>query len=260
MIPKKCISALINARCILPPETWQEILKSISASTSFDDGFSINQVLSGVSNPDAVWLLRKAFQNKGMLSFKQFVAVVATVDAITDLAPHNIEILWSGPANGIFPVRRFDQVLYDLIQEASQRILLVTFAAAKIDLLCNHLQSALHKGVGVALVLEATTESEGQLSFDAIHAFRPIVMQGCQVYYWPLEKRERNPRGKPGKLHAKCAVIDSQAIIGSANLTDDAFNRNLELGLLLRDTVTTDQIFNHFMALIEKRVLTKISL
>ena len=260
MIPSECISALIRARSILPLETWREILKAISASTSLEDNSSIDNVLSTVSNPDAVWLLKEAFQSKGMLSSEQFIAVFAAVDAMADSAPHNLEILWSGPANGIFPVRRFDQVLYDLIQKASERIFLVTFAAAKVDRLCNHLSSALHKGVTVALVLEASTESEGQLSFDAIHAFRPIVAQGCQVYYWPLENRDRNPAGRPGKLHAKCAIVDSQAIIGSANLTDDAFNRNLELGLLLRDPITTDQMFNHFKALIEARVLIQISL
>ena len=31
------------------------------------------------------------------------------------------------------------------------------------------------------------------------------------------------------KLHAKAAVIDKQALLSSANLTDDAFLRNLEL-------------------------------
>jgi phosphatidylserine/phosphatidylglycerophosphate/cardiolipin synthase-like enzyme len=35
-----------------------------------------------------------------------------------------------------------------------------------------------------------------------------------------------------GKLHAKAAVIDKQALLSSANLTDDAFLRNLELGVL----------------------------
>jgi hypothetical protein len=46
-------------------------------------------------------------------------------------------------------------------------------------------------------------------------------------------QRELNANGKPGKLHAKAALVDGQALISSANLTDDAFNRNLELGALL---------------------------
>ena len=35
--------------------------------------------------------------------------------------------------------------------------------------------------------------------------------------------------GRPGKLHVKCAIVDDVALVGSANLTDDAFNRNMEL-------------------------------
>lgn len=167
----------------------------------------------------------------------------------------NLEILWSGPASGLFPVRRFDQVLYDLIQTSTERILLVTFAATKINLLCSQLEIALEKDIPISLILEAEAESEGQLSYDAIHAFSPVISKGCKVYYWPLEKRERNPSGRPGKLHAKCAVVDSKSIIGSANFTDDAFNRNLELGLLMNEPATADQIYNHFKTLIDNNVL-----
>jgi len=46
---------------------------------------------------------------------------------------------------------------------------------------------------------------------------------------------QRNQSGRPGKLHAKFAVIDDAALVSSANLTDDAFNRNLEIGVMIRD-------------------------
>jgi phosphatidylserine/phosphatidylglycerophosphate/cardiolipin synthase-like enzyme len=41
--------------------------------------------------------------------------------------------------------------------------------------------------------------------------------------------------GRPGKLHAKVALVDDFVLVSSANLTDDAFNRNLEVGVLLRN-------------------------
>jgi phosphatidylserine/phosphatidylglycerophosphate/cardiolipin synthase-like enzyme len=44
----------------------------------------------------------------------------------------------------------------------------------------------------------------------------------------PWDKRERNQAGRLGKLHAKAAVIDDTVVISSANLTYDAFNRNLK--------------------------------
>ena len=79
----------------------------------------------------------------------------------------------------------------------------------------------------IRLILEFEQSSEGQLSYDAIKAFPPALTSAAEIYYWPVEKRERNQAGRPGKLHAKVAIVDDTALVSSANLTDDAFNRNL---------------------------------
>ena len=62
----------------------------------------------------------------------------------------------------------------------------------------------------------------------------------------------------PGKLHVKCAVVDGTALVGSGNLTDDAFNRNMELGLAVNDGATADAIYDHFMALAERGELRRV--
>jgi len=59
------------------------------------------------------------------------------------------------------------------------------------------------------------------LSMDALNAFPQVICQHAQIYCWPLDKRERNTSGRPGKLHAKVAVVDDRAVFSSANLTDD---------------------------------------
>jgi len=85
---------------------------------------------------------------------------------------------------------------------------------------------------------------------DALKAFPAALRQKAKIYYWPLEERERNALGHPGKLHAKVAIIDDQAVLSSANLTDDAFNRNLELGALLssgRDHSATSRALRQSM-------------
>ncbi|MFC1972249.1 phospholipase D-like domain-containing protein [Chloroflexota bacterium] len=86
---------------------------------------------------------------------------------------------------------------------------------------------------------------------------------GCdktQILYWPNEKRNRNDFGRPGKLHAKCAVVDNIGIVGSANLTDDAFNRNMELGVLLREEGLVQELISHFSELYQSGVLKDINL
>src|SRR5437879_126749 len=83
-------------------------------------------------------------------------------------AEQHIELLWAGPAPaGQIPARRIDQTLYDLISNAKQEILLVTFAAAKIARLAGALWEAAQRGVKIRLILEFEQSSEGQLSYDA---------------------------------------------------------------------------------------------
>jgi len=60
--------------------------------------------------------------------------------------------------------------------QASQRILLVTFAAHRIERLCGCLHGALSRRVSLTLVLEAEQESEGQLSQRTICLFLHL---GC---------------------------------------------------------------------------------
>ena len=102
-----------------------------------------------------------------------------------------------------------------------------------VDRLAQQLAKAIRRGVSVTLIFESEAESEGQLTKDAAAAFQELPQKQVHIYYWPLAKRGRNPAGRPGKLHVKCAVIDDTALVGSANLTDDAFNRNMELGVLM---------------------------
>lgn len=166
------------------------------------------------------------------------------------------ELVWSGPSSGILEARRTDQALYDLINGAHKNILLVTYSAAKVSYLQGVLLAADRRGVKISMVLEFEQESGGQLSIDAIAAF-PELASVANIYYWPYEKRERNVAGNPGKLHAKCAVVDESVIIGSANLTEDAFTRNMEIGLLIKRPQLADTIREHFEKLIENGILQR---
>ena len=174
-------------------------------------------------------------------------------------AEQHIELLWSGPspANRI-PARRIDQALYDLIANAKREILLVTFAAAKIERLTGELWKAAQAGVKTRLILEFEQSSEGQLSYDALKAFPAALIHACEIYHWPVEKRERNKAGRPGKLHAKFAIVDDIALVSSANLTDDAFNRNLEVGILVKNAEFLVPAKNYFQSLTSQGTLSQL--
>ena len=84
---------------------------------------------------------------------------------------------------------------------------------------------------------------------------------------WPGEARPRvyyDPRsvaddGPAGVLHAKTVVADGESVfVTSANLTEAAFDRNIELGLLVRDRTLAETAVLHFRTLIERGLLRRL--
>ena len=123
----------------------------------------------------------------------------------------------------------------------------------------DELWKAAQRGVKIRLILEFEDSSEGQLSFDAMKAFPPALIKAVNVYHWPVEKRDRNQAGRPGKLHAKVAIVDDTALISSANLTDDAFNRNLEVGVLIKNTEFLLSTKSYLESLIAEGTLSRLT-
>lgn len=70
------------------------------------------------------------------------------------------------------------------------------------------------------------------------------------VYVWPLEMRPGDPKGNPAALHAKCAVADDAVLlVSSANLTESAFEINMELGVLVRGGDMPRRVAEHWRGL-----------
>lgn len=81
---------------------------------------------------------------------------------------------------------------------------------------------------------------------------------------WPGKRRPAvfyNPKsldidGPSEVLHAKAVVADLESLfVTSANLTEAAFDRNIEMGLLVRDRALALSAVRHFQVLIEKGAL-----
>ena len=159
----------------------------------------------------------------------------------------------SGPVNTLPDTRKTEQVILDLIQNATKNIVLVSFAAYKIPTLAKALHAAIERGVCIRFILESAEDSAGQLNRDAKLAFNSL--SGAIFYHWPVEKRQVNASGKPGKMHAKCAINDDSFFITSANLTNDAFRNNIELGILQQDKKKAEQLLSYFNNLIRNKIL-----
>lgn len=77
-----------------------------------------------------------------------------------------------------------------------------------------------------------------------------------KVYYDPRSVETGSPGGV---LHAKAVVADEESVfITSANLTAAAQDRNIELGLVVRDRALATTTVTHFRTLIEKDLLARL--
>ena len=246
------------------PRSWLEaVCAELRSSQPNTRAETLLQNLPLTHNGDLAYQLSEVVGLAyGVVSWEALSSAIAICTFLRDRwqIEHKTELLWSGPApaNGM-PARRIDQVLYDLIATADKDILLITVAAHKIRRLADVLASASRRGVRVRLVLEFGVQSQFQLSHDALKAFPADLRDKAQIFYWPIEKRELNLFGKPGKLHAKVAVVDKQALLSSANLTDDAFLRNLELGVLFMGGDMPTKLLQHFEHLIAAGTLLRWS-
>ena len=76
---------------------------------------------------------------------------------------------------------------------------------------------------------------------------------GPRVFYDP---RALDLDGPGGVLHAKVVVTDDEAVfVTSANLTEAALDRNIEVGLLVRDRALAASVSAHFQVLIDHGLL-----
>ena len=73
------------------------------------------------------------------------------------------------------------------------------------------------------------------------------------VFYDP---RALDPEARSGVLHAKAVVADDETVfVTSANLTEAALDRNIELGLLVRDRALAASLSTYFSGLIDRGLL-----
>ncbi|MCI0578103.1 MAG: DISARM system phospholipase D-like protein DrmC [Chloroflexi bacterium] len=164
-----------------------------------------------------------------------------------------LELVWTGPDSEIIPLRRTDQALLQLINEAQHTLHIVSFAVYKAQTITTALVSAAHRHVAIAIYLETPNASEGKISFDTIGALGQEIAHHARLYVWPLSKRPATTGGRRGALHAKIALADGRTLlISSANLTEYAMTLNMEMGILVRGGPLPGQVEKHLARLIEQ--------
>lgn len=153
-----------------------------------------------------------------------------------------LDVVWTGPESPVTTTRLTSTVVTHLIDSAQQDLLLVSFATQAEPSIEAALQRASARGVVLTMLLENPTDNPRYSTRAA-----PFPRIRARRLAWPAQNR---PRG--ASIHAKIIVVDRMtALIGSANLTGHAIEKNLECGILLTGGPQPARIADHIIGLVD---------
>jgi phosphatidylserine/phosphatidylglycerophosphate/cardiolipin synthase-like enzyme len=192
-------------------------------------------------------------------------AWIRTVDEAVSRMPHP-DLVWSGPEVAGLPARDTRRVYEELLGSAEHSIWASTYAFFEgpkaFEVLSRRMDAKPELRVTLLLNIERKkrdTTAADQLVRRFADRFWGKDWPGSSrptVFYDPRSLELDHPSGV---LHAKAVVADDEAVfITSANLTEAALDRNIEIGLLVRDRALAASVLSHFRGLIDRGLLTPL--
>ena len=115
MISSELVDRLAEARRRLTAEAWNRLAAGVAALPLGPDPPSVQRTTAVLLNRDAAWILSEALLKAVDATWREIGAAMMAVGHLVGDGRPVTEIIWTGPANSRYPVRRIDQVLYYLI-------------------------------------------------------------------------------------------------------------------------------------------------
>jgi len=214
--------------------------------------------LSFALNEDQLSMLAEAWERAPQMKPDELAAALHAASFTANLSGsrESVEMVWTGPSTQLVPCRHTEQALIQVVESAKKRLFVVSFVAYKVGSIITALQDASAKGVQIEMLLEASKDHGGNIDFDC---FTPLVEQIPAGRFYRWDNDARDDIETKGSVHAKCAVADGKvAFITSANLTGAAMEKNMEVGVLIRNGDLPHRLDRHLRALIQTNVITQI--
>jgi phosphatidylserine/phosphatidylglycerophosphate/cardiolipin synthase-like enzyme len=178
----------------------------------------------------------------------------------------SVDVVWSGPElQGVY-ARDTRRVYEELLSSARRSVWVSTYVFYEgpkaFEVLARRLDAV--PDLQAILLLNIRRKSADTSEAEA------IVWRFAERFWkhdWPGKRHPRvyydpravEPDGPEGLLHAKAVVVDDEALlVTSANLTEAALDRNIELGLLVRDPNLATTVCVQFQALIDQGLLVAL--
>jgi phosphatidylserine/phosphatidylglycerophosphate/cardiolipin synthase-like enzyme len=183
------------------------------------------------------------------------------------LAEGLIDLVWTGPDVPGIVNRDTGVVVREMFRSARQSVLLAGYAVYQGRVIFRALAEQMDQNsqLRVEMFLDV------QRSWNDCSSAAELVRRFGERFIeqeWPgsrLPKLFYDPRSLDSEacqracLHAKCVVVDRQvALVSSANFTEAAHLRNIEVGALLRLRSFASKLADHFEELVNAGVLLPV--
>jgi phosphatidylserine/phosphatidylglycerophosphate/cardiolipin synthase-like enzyme len=201
------------------------------------------------------------FAQSGMTTahMSSLIAAVAAARASTLNTSDLVELVLSGPEVTGIPTSDTASQVRKLIDSATDQVLIVGYAVYQGKQVFKRLATRMDElpELRVTLCLDiARKQSDTSLSEVIVRRFA----QDFRERQWPgtrlpdvfYDPRSLSDTGdKRSSLHAKCVLVDRKAaLITSANFTEAAQQRNIEVGIVVRQHWLIDRLADYFDGLI----------
>lgn len=222
---------------------------------------AIRSALGTRTEVDGLCEALRQFERRGITGS----AIALALDVATRTAERTdrADLVWSGPEVPGLHARDTRRVYEELVGSALHSIWVSTYAyydgPQAFKTLANRMDEI--PGMHVTMLLNI------QRKHGDVTAADDLVLRFADRFWkkdWPgsrqpgvfYDPRSLQPEASGGILHAKAVLADDEAaFVTSANLTEAAFDRNIEIGVLSRDHALAASLAMHFQALIDQSLL-----
>jgi phosphatidylserine/phosphatidylglycerophosphate/cardiolipin synthase-like enzyme len=179
-----------------------------------------------------------------------------------------VDVVTSGPQAPGISNRDTSVVVGDLFRNAEYSILIAGYAVHQgqrmfLDL-ADRMQQRPELRVRMYLNVHrqsGDTSRPEELIRGFMHSFRtqqwPKQRPLPEIFYDP--RSLTGNQSQCAALHAKCVVVDMRELfVSSANFTEAAHERNIEIGLLVHSSLLAEKVSNFFASLVERGSLKQI--
>jgi len=179
-----------------------------------------------------------------------------------------IELVTSGPDAPGITNRDTSVVVREMFSHAKKSVLVVGFAVYQgkqvFESLAQRLEENPELDVKLILNIERSyrdTTISSMLVAEFINNFKktqwPTSSVLPSIYYDPRALSE--DWKSRASLHAKCVVVDrDEVFISSANFTEAAQQRNVEVGTRIESEKVANRLVNHFQQMIVHKLVVKV--